>query len=434
MLKYPPAQPASYRTQTTVGVTTNGRPITATVVGAWESPNRVLVLAGQYGDASLAMEVVESLAETWPPLLGRAVAFIACVNPDGRAERRRSNAHGVDLNRDHQRLDSWEIQALHTFARSFEPSLVIDVHTFPPQQKALMEHDLELGADVMLEIDNQPGGLLAYPDRWRDLMIPVLDNLTRQGIRTDRYLVAKASGRVRSSSSDLVDARNGLSARLGATGVLVAGREPSERYGEAGRTRRSIQEAVRAILAQWWGLDVSPPSPLRVVHLDAERIRGPAALAYTLDATDAKPTRRPLPGRSFVELTPARPVRVPVAYGIPKDRVILQAALARHGFFPEEGPAEIETERVATVTSGPASSGSDGAIRHPVLRWHSQTPRFDDHVYYFTDEPGGDRLTAMLEPGSRFGLHRYEDFDIPVKVGQTYAVVRALRAGDATAL
>ena len=417
------------RTSITIGMSMKGRPIQAMIVGSPDAQARILVVAGQHGDEPLAIEVVEALADDWQPAPGQALAFVSCINPDGRVANQRDNAMGIDLNRDHQFLRSWECQTLHTFARSFAPQLLIDVHTFRPRRKVLLQSGLEWGADIMMEIDNHPGRLLEYPQRWSTLMSPVMERLEADGVRCDRYLLVQPSGRIRTSSADLVDARNGLSSRIGATGVLIEGREPSRRYGSKSRTRVSLDHAVRSLIGQWFQVGPMMEAPQPVLHLDAQRIRRPPAMAYTLVDQEAVPQRRTIPGRSFVELTPTRPVVLPMAYGIPKDRVALEVLLARHGFEPADEAElnRIGAEQVGLVYAGRPSKRPDRATRRLSVKWHTQVPNPRDRLYYFTDQPGGDRLAALLEPGSRFGLHRYDELEIGLTVGQPYDVVRALR-------
>ena len=412
------------------GRSAQDRELEVTVAGLRTSGLRVLVIGGQHGDETLAMEAVETVRDVWPERRGLAVAFIPCVNPDGRAAGTRRNAAGIDLNRDHQRLETPECRALHSFARAFQPQLVVDVHTFKGRRRSLLQHGYEWGADVMLEIDNHPDSLLAYPDRWSRWMTPVIEVLSRAGVFADRYMLMTTSGKVRTSSADLLDARNGLAASIGASGALIEGREPTTVFGSPERTRIALAASIQAVINAWAaaqpGFEGRDPG---LIHLDAERLRGPSASAFTLTRDDHAPRRRELPARAFLEVVPARPVVLPTAYGVPRNRKALLRVLARHGFEPateREAQARIGAEQVASVVDGRPSKREFRAARKLDIRWMCQAPRFESRAFLFTDVPHGDRLATLLEPGSRFGLHRYPDLELPVPIGGIYDVARGL--------
>ena len=93
----PPATPVIRQ----VGTSLRGRPITMVSVGS--GPRKVLVIGGIHGNeagASVADKFAAHLLTT-PSLLasGTQVDIVICANPDGRARNRRTNARGVDLNR-----------------------------------------------------------------------------------------------------------------------------------------------------------------------------------------------------------------------------------------------------------------------------------------------------------------------------------------------
>ena len=413
-----------------LGRSYEGRAIEATIIGRPDATERVLVLAGQHGDEVLGIEAVQRLVDRWRPQAGRAVAFIPCANPDGRAAGSRRNARGQDLNRDHQLLGTPECRAVHVFARTFAPDLIIDVHTFKPRRRRLLQHGLEWGADVMIEIDNQPNRLAAYSHRWNGWIRPVIDALGDRDVRCDRYLLASRSAYIRSSSADLVDARNGLSARIGAAGVLVEGREPSRRFGSVDRTRRSIEQTVEMLIGRWWAFADAPSESSGLAYLDVRRA-GTKVTAYTLTRHDSVPRRRELPGRARTELQASRPIVLPRAYGVPRRCIGLRTLLARHGISAASEAQvrwSIGAEEVAMVEGGRPRNRSvvTGAVRRPKVRWVAQRPRDAEMDFYFLGPDDGEWLAAQLEPGSRFGLHRYPYFEIPVVAGRPYSVVRGL--------
>ena len=78
-----------------LGRSYEGRPIDA-VHGAGEGP-RILVVGCIHGDECEGIEVTKLLEQSHPSF---DLWLVHQLNPDGYAHRRRTNAHGVDLNRD----------------------------------------------------------------------------------------------------------------------------------------------------------------------------------------------------------------------------------------------------------------------------------------------------------------------------------------------
>jgi len=83
------------------GTSVQGRPLSSLVYG--RGPDTLLVIGGIHGSepagAVLARQLCRYL-EAHPELLsGRRVVVMAEANPDGLAAERRTNAHGVDINR-----------------------------------------------------------------------------------------------------------------------------------------------------------------------------------------------------------------------------------------------------------------------------------------------------------------------------------------------
>ena len=418
-----------------IGESEEGRPIEMHLLGRADAPRRALVIAGQHGDEPLSTDAVQRVLANWVSNADEAIAFVPCLNPDGAMANTRTNATGIDLNRDHQRLRSAECRALHAFARDFAPQLVIDVHTFKARRRSLLADGFEWGADVLFELDNHPGRLLAYPQRWNDWIVPVIDGLADQGVRSDRYLISTPSGTIRTSSADIVDARNGLAARLEATGILLEGREPTRRFGTIGRALAAMARALTALLERWRFVDRPMGDRQSILHLVAERFAGgPAALAFTVTEADAYPRRRNLPGRPCLELLPARPIAIPHAYGVSTESRAVIELLDRHGFVAastREAMQSIGAEEVALIESFRESERPGRAVRNTLVKWLAQSPSFKDRQYYMTSQPGGDLLAALLEPGSYFALHRYEEFGLGMVANQYYKVSRGLgRSSD----
>ncbi|MEH3032968.1 MAG: DUF2817 domain-containing protein [Aeromicrobium erythreum] len=94
----PPAPKYTWRT-VTIGHSRKGRPIRATYKG-WSDAKRVVLVLGQmHGDEPAGPKVVRRMISHERVAKGYAVWFVPTMNPDGAAKKRRTNARGVDLNR-----------------------------------------------------------------------------------------------------------------------------------------------------------------------------------------------------------------------------------------------------------------------------------------------------------------------------------------------
>jgi murein peptide amidase A len=80
-----------------VGESTEGRPIRARVLRGSISGPVVLVVGAIHGDEPAGAEIVRGLGDRRPS--GGVVVAISSLNPDGLAAGARTNANGVDLNR-----------------------------------------------------------------------------------------------------------------------------------------------------------------------------------------------------------------------------------------------------------------------------------------------------------------------------------------------
>jgi len=70
----------------------------------------------------------------------------------------------------------------------------------------------------------------------------------------------------------------------------------------------------------------------------------------------------------------------------------------------------------------PSRSNSGHAV--PVCAAQSLEIDLDEFVWFPTDQPGGHALAVLLEPCSKFGLHRFADFGLALQSGMRYPIVR----------
>ncbi len=128
-----------------LGQSVEGRPIVARLHGADDALETLLIVASIHGTEPVGTPLVERL-ESWladhpAELSGKRVVIIPVANPDGFANRKRYNVHGVDLNRNFPAdnrtehtthgaaaLSEPESRALMRALRTYDPSRVVSLH------------------------------------------------------------------------------------------------------------------------------------------------------------------------------------------------------------------------------------------------------------------------------------------------------------------
>lgn len=424
-----------------IGSSVAGRPLTIRLIGAPDAPLRLLIVAGQHGDEPLASSAVATLAPPAAPLSGEngtyQCALLPCLNPDGLAQQQRTNAHAVDLNRDHQVLSAIETQALHRFVRHWQPHLIVDVHTYPPRRQHLLRQNLIYCHDLFLDVMSNPAiqhPLLAEAaDRF---LSPVTAQLQAEGYRCGRYTLIRPNGRARHSTPDVVDARNGLALRYSAFTVLIEGRTPPRNATPARQAQvvTAIQQAILATI-QWarqnrpalLAARSQPDRPPSIaVGTKYAPAQGPLVMAFR-ERHSGQIGPVTVPGRFTPTLRPTRRVALPLAYAVPPSHHGVTAILARHGFTPQrfttqswarEGyPAPthyaLHAYRVAEPTSGSAKFSLEPY--QGVLT---------DFWLFPTAQPGGHSLALFLEPTAKYGLTRYPESQLTCQPGTLYPILR----------
>jgi zinc carboxypeptidase len=126
------------------GVSAEGRKIPLLVAGS--GPTTVLLWSQMHGDeptaTSALLDVLEHLGRTRKTpetelLLSRlTLAIIPMLNPDGAERTRRTNAQGIDINRDALRLETPEGRFLKSVRDRLKPSVGYNLHNHSPNVTA----------------------------------------------------------------------------------------------------------------------------------------------------------------------------------------------------------------------------------------------------------------------------------------------------------
>ncbi len=256
------------------------------------------------------------------------------------------------------------------------------------------------------------------------------------GYRSGRYTLVKRSGRVRHSTPDIVDARNGLALRYGLPCLLLEGRQTSRREGQDERLH--VQNALAAALDLAVGIFESdesrlttPPAPARpgdavVIRSRYAQSQVPFLMSFrnlqtsSIEANDLGATYSPR-----VEAT--RLSTIPRAYIIPQSHRRLLDLLERQG-FPRETPdsrlvARVECDHIQQVHP---SRRRNRPPRVEATRQAVEERSLSTSVLFPTNHEGGRALAVLLESDSKYGLGRFADLGLTSCSDSRWPVLRVL--------
>lgn len=410
-----------------------------------EASLRILVIAGQHGDEPLANRAAQRFAQQFETCLaaGRAestpdvrLAVISMANPTGYEKRQRRNAGGVDLNRDHLRLSSDETQTIHELVREWRPTLIVDVHTFPPRRKHLLKRNLVYRHDVFLDVPTNPS--VRLPLSCIESM-RFLDDVTQQvdseGFACGRYFLINKSCRVRHSTPDIVDARNGLALRYGAFSVLLEGRQPT-RHDTADtkdRVLNAMTATLRAIV-NWADANrslltrtIAPPRRGQPVTIRSGYTKTAQRSAVMFsDARTGEPVSVDVTDEYTPHVESTQTINLPAAYAVPVENNKLIELLHKHGFASCKIAGEGQVVQRYGIQKVNLSRRENRAPHRIDVEVLVERSTLDGYVTFPVDQAGGHSLAVLLEPQSKYGLVRFEEFGLPPKQGSVFSVLRVL--------
>ncbi len=432
-----------------IGRSELGRPLVVHQIGEGNAHFRVLVLAGQHGDERIArqaaLKLIDSIKSSMVDLSDIFISIIPDCNPDGAASNTRMNAKGIDLNRDHQRLQSTEIQALHAFVRSFKPHLIEDAHNYQPRRRHLLSRNLIMDHDVFIDVPSHPAApLLTNEEDFHSMLTSVQSDLRSKGFTCDRYVLLRQSGRVRHSTLDLRDARNGLSLRYSCFVALIEGKTSHKKNRENGEDRIVNAEHDAMISIIRWGQK----------HSDLFSISSSSSPGHYRSDNRSFPSRIPIRFRyeSFsetLEMTfvnsvsgkremarlehfASKPritetVQLPLAYAVMKEKIGVIEILQRHGFGFTRSRSKDEKEVEAFKLTPPEKNNvtiRTGKPKKLSRRFALSAVRCRRSLYGYvifpsSNQEGGIALALFLEPNSKYFLGRYEDLGLDAISGES---------------
>jgi hypothetical protein len=377
------------------------------------------------------------------------VIIVSRVNPDGSFAFDRRLANGLDGNRDHVKLESVELQALHHEFNRFNPEVVIDAHEYTPYSTALNS----FGAAGLLKYHDillLSGRNLNIPERIRSLseqfyVDRTLDMLNKKGFSGDRYYTMAVN-----KQKQIEVAEGGTEARIGRNAFGLApsfsflvesrgigiGREDFARRVAAQVTThetilkqtadhakqiKSIVSEERAKLIKKGFLTNDDDSI--VVTSEVKEI--PNQTLKMIDIQTATIQNVPVRYFSATHSYPTLTRERPTAYLLPPEYNEVAAKLKNQGIsgfrLPKALSLQVEAYRVTNKENTEQYEGKQlVAVQTQV---HAKTVLFPKGSFVFlSGQPQTNLLSISLEPES---IDSYTTFGyIPSDVGKELPVYR----------
>jgi zinc carboxypeptidase len=430
-----------------IGLSEQQRPLTVSYLDNKDSNSlqlKVFVIAGQHGDekygrkaATLLKNSLLSFDTDFPSI---QLAVLPDANPDGSFQKTRRNAIGIDLNRDHQRLESKEMHAIHSFVRVWKPHIIIDVHNIRSKRRDLRARNLILYHDIFIDTPTNPA--VNQPldhDEIGDFLKAVQSDLKSLNFTCDKYVMLKRSGRVRHSTLDVNEALNSFSLRYGILTVLLEGRTPirEERATDRDHIISAQYHALLSIL-KWMQAHKDCFTVNRKSATPSKGDRFPLRSKY-------RPTNEPykmifrnsttkianvvmLPNNYTSKLEVTKYIELPAAYAIPSDKVKVIEILNRHGFASHfSNPSKIQNIEYYEIIQKEIQSTSEVRPSKRILAISKfEQKKLDSYIIFPVKQEGGHSLAMFLEPRSMYGLQRYTDLELSNSPGLHYPILRVL--------
>lgn len=431
----------SYESET-IGFSEQRRPLRVVYLGDAAAPLRIFIIAGQHGNEKYGrkavIRLIASLGNSFNldfPLIRLGILLDA--NPDGSSQKTRRNAIVIDLNRDHQRLDGMETRTIHAFVRSWRPHLIIDVHNYASRRKHLLAKNLIKYHDIFIDTPTNPAIHHSIDkDKINEFVNSIQSDLNSLNYSCERYTIVKPSGRVRHSTPDIIDARNSLSLRYNTFTVLLEGRKPTHEEGEAGREHivSAQYQALYAILKWIQNHKNDFMQNRKSMSFAGDRVAihskyGLADHPFGITFKNSMTKRTEIV--SLQNYTPTievtKYIELPSAYAVPLDKKMVIEILQRHGFLSQlSNLSKLEHIQYYIIESAKPSSRENRSPRKISLLVKTEQKRLDNYVIFPVYQEGGHSLAVLLEPESKYGLHRYKDLNLPILANSQYPVLRVL--------
>jgi hypothetical protein len=414
-----------------IGHSTLGKPIQVEFIGNKDSLMRIFIIAGQHGDEKFSKKAVDKLITHLKLNLNYSffVAILHDANPDGYENNTRENSKSIDLNRDHILLQSNETAAIHSFVRDWMPKIIIDVHNYPPRRKLLLKKHLILSHDIFVDIPTNSAVLPILKDsQINDFFNSLKSDLHSKGISCERYTIFQKSGKIRHSTIDIKDARNSLSLRYDVFCIILEGREPLKKDGTEGENRTiSSQYHALCSIINWFEKNkkefekmIPIPKKNELVPIRARYRDSNDVLKLDLKNSKTKKISKINLKKYSPDVEITQFVELPEGYAVPKKLSSLLEVLKKHGFCYD---SETSTSKQAEIYYLKDMSIHNELPKKSIKKKMKMIP-MSDYVIFPIAQQGGRFLALLLEPCSKFGLHRFPQLKLDFSKKLEYPVLR----------
>jgi hypothetical protein len=447
-----------------------------------------LIVASQHGNEQSAKEAVLwmirdlAVGEMKPLLKKVNFLVIPQANPYGNWHDQRQNEQDLDLNRDHVKLESPEVMAIHRVFRSWMPEVTLDIH-----EKGDDFYRVSIGC--VSNINIHPW-LQKFSQN--TILSEIEEKLKKKNITFHEYLVTQRMGidssagvryraedlgerqtMKRYSTTDLNDGRNSLGIYETLSFIQEgASRHDVETLRERTRWQyfgarflaESIAEHGAEIVSMVRGLRedlverARAFSPEDLVHLRMEYARSEKEPELTIERFERSesPVRgilkvdkkageplfladfEPYPYPSTLKVVeeveenwfplvePALSVPRPLGYIIPAKHQDVVETLLRHGLevdiFTKDTFLEVEIYQVGNIVPAEYDYLPPQEIEGERKSLQAIVKRED--FYVSCAQAGASLIPCLLEPESQYGLVRYQMFDLVPKAGDIFSFFR----------
>ncbi|HEX2694252.1 MAG TPA: M14 family zinc carboxypeptidase [Acidobacteriota bacterium] len=455
----------------------------------------LLLTASQHGNEQSAKEAalrfVRDLAfgDLKPLLKAINVLVIPQSNPYGNFFDVRENEIGLDLNRDHVKLESESVRALHRVYREWTPELTMDVH-----EKGDDYYRVSIGCVSNANIAP------AFQEFSRNVLLTeVAKALAAKRVAFHEYLITEDLGvdtssgakgleradrgpvekMKRYSTTDLNDGRNGpgiyeslsfiqegasrhdIETLESRTGWQYAGIRAfaSSVAAHAGEVLKMVENARRRLLERAASRADSDPVHLRMDYvrdpkvpelvikqfapaesevlgvLKIEKKAGEEVLETDLAPADAPAGRKVVTEvvkHWFPNVAPTLSVPRPIGYVIPSARTDVVRTLLDHGVavevFAKDLPVEVEAYTFTAFV--PAKEDYLAPETVEVEKKATTTIVRKGDLYVDCGQAAANLIPSLLEPQSAYGLIRYQKYRLVPDKSGIFAIYRIEKKQD----
>jgi hypothetical protein len=434
-----------------------------------------MLTASQHGNEQsgkeAALQLIRDLAvgDLKPLLKQMNFLVMPQANPYGNFVDKRQNEQGLDLNRDHVKLEAAETRTIHGVFAEWMPEVTLDVH-----EKGDDYYRVSTGCVSNVNIHPSierfsrntllkevEAAVVAGGYTWHEYLVTEpMDSRSAAGVVDRREPGQRGPMMTRYSTTDLNDGRNGP----GIYETVSFIQEGSSRHDlptlkdrtawqylgiksliqSVARHRDEVLRLVterRAVLLA----KAKAPAAGDVVHLRMDYVRDPAQPELTLQRFDRPEGQRAAAATAgepkvvtevvknwFPKVEPRLSVPRATGYLVPAAYQDVVKTLLHHGIlvqiFTADAPLDAEVYEVTDVV--PAKDDYVAPEKLTVTKKTVRLSAKKGDFYIAGAQPAANLVPSLLEPQSEFGFIRYRAFKLMLEKGSTFAICRITKAGS----